>query len=140
MPSILYGSEPEVSETMLDALKAEGMKFYTGASVDRVEKTTLYIKTEGQEKKVNHDILLVATGRTPNLEKLALKNAGVEYSTKGIKVNEKLATSNPRIYAAGDVVDQRLKLELLRQRRATAVETCTIMRKKHRLNVPLSFY
>jgi len=123
MPSILYGSEPEVSETMLDALKAEGMKFYTGASVDRVEKTTLYIKTEGQEKKVNHDILLVATGRTPNLEKLALKNAGVEYSTKGIKVNEKLATSNPRIYAAGDVVDQRLKLETVAAKEgATAVE------------------
>lgn len=111
MPSILYGSEPEVSETLLNALKAEGMKFYTRALVDRVEKKALYIKTEGLEKKVDHDILLVATGRTPNVEKLALENAGVEYSENGIKVNNKLMTSNPRIYAAGDVVDQRLKLE-----------------------------
>ncbi|MGC8600455.1 MAG: mercury(II) reductase [Nitrososphaeria archaeon] len=111
LPHILYGSEPEVSETMLDTLKAEGIKFYTGASVERVEKAALYIKSEGQVKKVDHDTLLVATGRTPNLEKLALENAGVEYSAKGIKVNEKLVTSNPRIYAAGDVVDQRLKLE-----------------------------
>jgi mercuric reductase len=111
MPSILYGSEPEVSETLLNALKAEGMKFYTRALVDRVEKKALYIKSEGLEKKVDHDILLVATGRTPNIEKLALENAGVEYSENGIKVNNKLMTSNPRIYAAGDVVDQRLKLE-----------------------------
>ena len=111
MPNILNSSEPEVSETLLDTLKAEGMKFYTRALVDRVEKKALYIKSEGLEKKVDHDILLVATGRTPNIEKLALENACVEYSENGIKVNNKLMTSNPRIYAAGDVVDQRLKLE-----------------------------
>jgi len=123
MPSILYGSEPEVSETLLNALKAEGMKFYTRALVDRVEKKALYIKSEGLEKKVDHDILLVATGRTPNIEKLALENAGVEYSENGIKVNNKLMTSNPRIYAAGDVVDQRLKLETVAAKEgATAVE------------------
>jgi len=123
MPSILYGSEPEVSETLLNALKAEGMKFYTRALVDRVEKNALYIKSEGLEKKVDHDILLVATGRTPNIEKLALENAGVEYSENGIKVNNKLMTSNPRIYAAGDVVDQRLKLETVAAKEgATAVE------------------
>jgi mercuric reductase len=123
MPSILYGSEPEVSETLLNALKAEGMKFYTRALVDRVEKKALYIKSEGLEKKVDHDVLLVATGRTPNVEKLALENAGVEYSENGIKVNNKLMTSNPRIYAAGDVVDQRLKLETVAAKEgATAVE------------------
>lgn len=49
------------------------------------------------------DQLLVAAGRTPNIERMNLKKAGVEYSKKGVHINNYLQTSNPRIYAAGDV-------------------------------------
>ncbi len=111
MPHVLYGSESEVSKAMLDALKAEGMRFYLGASVERIEKSSVFINIKKENLKIEHDVLLVATGRIPNVEKLALENADVEYSAKGIKVNGNLETSNPRIYAAGDVVDQKLKLE-----------------------------
>ncbi len=49
------------------------------------------------------DQLLIAVGRTPNVENLNLEVVGVEYHGKGVTVNERMQTTNPRIYAAGDV-------------------------------------
>ncbi len=49
------------------------------------------------------DDILVGVGRTPNVEKVGLEAAGVHYDKNGIKVNARLQTSNPNIYAAGDV-------------------------------------
>jgi pyruvate/2-oxoglutarate dehydrogenase complex dihydrolipoamide dehydrogenase (E3) component len=49
------------------------------------------------------DAVLLGVGRAPNIEGLNLEAAGVEYDRKGVKVNDRLQTSNPRIYAAGDI-------------------------------------
>jgi len=49
------------------------------------------------------DQLLVAVGRTPNVENLNLETVGVEYHEKGVTVNERMQTTNPMIYAAGDI-------------------------------------
>ncbi len=48
-------------------------------------------------------MLLVATGRAPNFERLGLESAGVESGSKGVRVNDHLRTTNPKIYAVGDV-------------------------------------
>lgn len=58
----------------------------------------------GIEKTVVADALLIAIGRTPNLRSLDLKSAGVEFDEKGIRVNDLLQTSQPHIYAVGDVI------------------------------------
>jgi pyruvate/2-oxoglutarate dehydrogenase complex dihydrolipoamide dehydrogenase (E3) component len=49
------------------------------------------------------DELLLATGRAPNLEGLGLENAGVAFNSRGLQVNDRLQTTNPRIFACGDV-------------------------------------
>ena len=49
------------------------------------------------------DQLLVAVGRAPNVEGFGLEEAGVAYSKKGVQVNDRLQTTNPNIYAAGDI-------------------------------------
>ena len=49
------------------------------------------------------DKALIGAGRAPNLEGLGLETAGVKYTQKGVSVNDYLQTSNPRIYAAGDI-------------------------------------
>ena len=49
------------------------------------------------------DEILVATGRTPNVEGLNLEVVGVEYDEHGVKVNDYLQTTNPKIYAVGDI-------------------------------------
>ena len=63
----------------------------------------LTVESHGQQYDVTVDEILVAVGRTPNVEALGLKAAGVAYDTNGVTVNTRLQTSNPNIYAAGDV-------------------------------------
>jgi pyruvate/2-oxoglutarate dehydrogenase complex dihydrolipoamide dehydrogenase (E3) component len=61
------------------------------------------VDSHGQQYDVTVDEILIGVGRTPNAEKLGLEAAGVDYDKNGIKVNTRLQTSNPNIYAAGDV-------------------------------------
>ncbi len=101
---LLPQADPEVSALLAERFGAEGIDVVLRARVERVY-------TEGTAKIAvvgNHtyrgDTLLVATGRVPNLESLALANAGVAYTARGIQVNRGMQTTNPRIFAAGDVV------------------------------------
>lgn len=58
---------------------------------------------DGQSYQESVDALLVAVGRAPNVEGLDLESVGVNFDKKGVKVNDRLQTSNPRIFAAGDI-------------------------------------
>jgi pyruvate/2-oxoglutarate dehydrogenase complex dihydrolipoamide dehydrogenase (E3) component len=61
---------------------------------------------QGARRELVVDEILVATGRQPNVEGLGLHAAGVRYTPKGVEVDDRLRTSNPRIYACGDVASQ----------------------------------
>ncbi|MGD9720104.1 MAG: mercuric reductase [Pirellulales bacterium] len=63
----------------------------------------LSVESHGQGYDEPIDKLLVAVGRAPNVENLDLEAVGVDYDKKGVKVNERMQTTNPRIYAAGDI-------------------------------------
>jgi pyruvate/2-oxoglutarate dehydrogenase complex dihydrolipoamide dehydrogenase (E3) component len=63
----------------------------------------LQVQSHGRGYDVEVDQLLVAVGRAPNVEGLGLEAAGVEFDRKGVKVNDRLQTTNPRIFAAGDI-------------------------------------
>ncbi len=63
----------------------------------------LRVDSHGRQYDVTVDEILVGVGRTPNVEGLGLEAVGVEYDNSGVKVNGRLQTTNPRIYAAGDV-------------------------------------
>lgn len=63
----------------------------------------LSVDSHGQQYDVTVDEILVGVGRTPNVQGLGLENVEVEYDTSGVKVNDRLQTTNPRIYAAGDI-------------------------------------
>lgn len=85
----------------------EGVIIINEAQITRVaqrgaEKTVSYQRA-GQSYEVAADVILSAAGRVPNVEGLNLEAAGVEYSRQGVTVDDRLRTSNPRIYAAGDV-------------------------------------
>ena len=73
----------------------------------RVEKTEegkrLIVESHGQQHDVIVDEILLAVGRTPNVERIGLEAAGVEYDRHGIVVSRRLQTTNPKIFAAGDV-------------------------------------
>jgi pyruvate/2-oxoglutarate dehydrogenase complex dihydrolipoamide dehydrogenase (E3) component len=59
---------------------------------------------ESEEMQVVADTLLVSAGRVPNIQRLNLETAGVKFNARGIEVNAYLQTSQPHIYAAGDIV------------------------------------
>ncbi|HLI45543.1 MAG TPA: mercury(II) reductase [Acidimicrobiales bacterium] len=100
--------EPEISEALEAALRAEGARIHTSAQVVSVRRTTdhveVVIEVEGRRIELVADELLVATGRRPNTEGLGLEKAGVELDGRGaLVVDDELRTSNPRIFGAGDV-------------------------------------
>lgn len=101
---IMPKEDPEAAKVVQAQLQAEGVRILPNT---RAQKVTVvegkkHIFT-GQETLVVDEIL-VSTGRRPNVESLNLEAAGVSYDDKGIKVDEKLRTSNSHIYAAGDVI------------------------------------
>jgi pyruvate/2-oxoglutarate dehydrogenase complex dihydrolipoamide dehydrogenase (E3) component len=101
---ILPKEDPEVAAVVMEQFAAEGIRVLTKTRAERVELegNTKFVCAGGE--RIACEQILLAAGRVPNSDRLNLANAGVELSQTGIKVNEKLQTSNPRIYACGDVI------------------------------------
>ncbi len=100
--------DPEASAIILKSLRDEGMEIIEDTFVSSVEKkgrNGIVVKFElnGKPKSVAGSHLLVAAGRSPNVQGLGLEKAGVEFDNKGIKTRSDLRTSNKRVYAIGDV-------------------------------------
>ncbi|MGF1479213.1 MAG: dihydrolipoyl dehydrogenase family protein [Cyanophyceae cyanobacterium] len=101
---ILPKEDPEAAAVVGQQLESEGIRILRGARADKVEVVNGKKYLYAGDEKVAVDEILVSVGRTPNLNTLNLEVAGVEYDKKGIKVNEKLQTTNSRIYGCGDVI------------------------------------
>src|SRR5262249_39630858 len=105
---ILAREDADVAGELRKALEGEGIRFVFNANTTRAERengqVTLTIETSRGAEKVRGSHLLVATGRRPNTDDLGLDAAGVEVTDKGfIRVNNKLETSVPGVWALGDV-------------------------------------
>lgn len=105
---LLKEYDPEISEAIDDALTEQGLNFFTGVTYKKVEQDgdtkKVFIEVNGEEQIIEADQLLIATGRKPNTDSLNLEAAGVETGKEGeVMVNDYLQTSNPNVYAAGDV-------------------------------------
>ena len=96
--------EPEHAALVKRALEASGAEVIEGEAVKRVETTPAgpALILEGGER-IEGSHLLVAAGRTPNVEHLDLEAAGVEADKRGIVCDDKLRTANKRVYAVGDI-------------------------------------
>ncbi|TAM79720.1 MAG: mercuric reductase [Acidobacteria bacterium] len=104
---MLPREDPDVSSLLTKRFLREGMQLVFGANIRRVEqqndeKVLHFARGSCEEKAAGAEILL-SVGRVPNTEGLNLEAAGVEYDAKGVKVDDRLRTTNPDIYAAGDV-------------------------------------
>jgi len=107
-PRILTKEDGEVSELVRLIFETErGMNVLTNTKVLRVAKEGLakrvYYQQGASEKSVKVDEILIATGKLANVD-IGLENARVEYTPRGISVNEYMQTTTKNIYAAGDVV------------------------------------
>jgi pyruvate/2-oxoglutarate dehydrogenase complex dihydrolipoamide dehydrogenase (E3) component len=105
---ILPREDNDVTEELQRALESEDIRFVLNAQTTRVEKqggeVVLSVQTGAGVESVRGSHLLVATGRRPNSDDLGLDKAGVELDTHGfIRVNNRLETNVPGIWALGDV-------------------------------------
>lgn len=105
---ILNKEDAEAAQIVEKVFIDEGIKLVLNAKIERVETTSegkqLYFSTPNHQDAVIVDEILLAAGRSPNIEGLNLEVVGVEYDQKlGVKVNDYLQTTNPQIFAAGDI-------------------------------------
>ena len=108
MHGILPNEDRDAAEIVQHALVQDGVHLLCcGKDLKAIStngENQLVVDSHGQGYRIMFDEVLVAVGRAPNVQGLGLENINVEFDEKsGIKVNDKLQTTNPNIYAAGDV-------------------------------------
>ena len=108
MGRILPNEDADAAEVVQRQMATEGVCFVFDSKVTRIERRgddkVMHYEMNGSTKELVVDEILVGVGRAPNIEGLGLEQAGVEYDPKiGVKANQWLQTTNPRIYAAGDI-------------------------------------
>jgi pyruvate/2-oxoglutarate dehydrogenase complex dihydrolipoamide dehydrogenase (E3) component len=111
-PRLLGREDPDVADGLAEVLRGEGVEVLLGAMPIRIEPgreaaVSVTAMTADGERMVSGSHLLLATGRDPSTATLGLDAAGVERHARGfVKVNERLQTTAPGIYAAGDVTGE----------------------------------
>lgn len=107
-PRIAPLEEPEISDALTAVLREQGATVLPGAQLLSVHRDgtqrVLSVLVDGRREQIEVDELLVATGRRPNTDGLGLSAAGIEVDERGrVVTDDTLRTSNPRVWAAGDV-------------------------------------
>ncbi len=109
MASMMPRDDQDAVAVVRQAFTDVGITVTEGISIERVEKAAdgIAVILQGDALKGSGHIkgshLLIAAGRRPNVENLGLDQAGIMFSPKGIDVDDRLRTSNRRVFAAGDV-------------------------------------
>ena len=104
---IMPNEDQDAADIVLKTMRRDGVTLLCCGKDLKVGKTDngkrLTVGSHGQQYDITVDEILVGAGRAPNVEGLGLEAVGVEYDKTGVKVNDRLQTTNPRIYAAGDI-------------------------------------
>ena len=99
--------DPDLTSIALEALRGEGIDIREGVKIANVSRDAsgvqIHLEDEQGGEVISGSHLLVAAGRKPNIDRLNLEAAGIEYDRPGIKVDARLRTSNKKVFAIGDV-------------------------------------
>ncbi|MDF5706245.1 MAG: NAD(P)/FAD-dependent oxidoreductase [Nostoc sp. S4] len=103
-PYVLPHIDPEIAILLQAQLEVEGVRVLTAKPVTQVRRIDDKKWIQAGDKAIETDEILVATGQQPNIESLNLATIGVKWHGHRLVVNDKLQTTNHRIYACGDVI------------------------------------
>ena len=108
MAQVLPREDRDAAARIEQALARDGVEFMCSRNITAVERQggekVLHLTCDGAEQSLRVDEILVGVGRLPNVEGLDLERVHVEFDLRtGVRVDDRLRTTNPRIYAAGDV-------------------------------------
>lgn len=107
-PQILSREDRDAAKIVEGTLEREGVNLFLSSNIVKVESNgggkILHLNRDGQSSQLTVDEIIVGVGRVPNVDGLNLEEVGVEYDPRdGVHVDDRLRTTNPRIYAAGDI-------------------------------------
>ena len=103
MPEILGAMDKETSAMLRKEYAKKGIDFHLNTKVTEVSPEGITIEKDSKTSIINADRILLSVGRKANTDKVGLSNLSVEILRNGVKVNEYMQTSHPRVYACGDI-------------------------------------
>lgn len=99
--------DQDIAKRLRTSLKKKGINFKVGAAATGIKPTqdgyTVAFEEKGKPAAIDCDLVLMAVGRGANIESLNFNDIGIEYTKKGVTVNEHFQTNIPNIYAVGDI-------------------------------------
>ncbi|QIW79072.1 dihydrolipoyl dehydrogenase [Bacillus tequilensis] len=103
---LIPSEDEDIARLFQEKLEEDGVEVFTSSRLERVDQTakTAIWKSGQREFKTKADYVLVSIGRKPRLDGLQLEQAGIDFSPKGIPVNEHMQTNRSHIYACGDAI------------------------------------
>ena len=126
LPRILLPIDEEIAFRLSQLLKRKGIEILTDSKVKEIKKNhqnlEVLISTSDGEKKLETEKVLLAAGRVPELGNIDVQRLGIELDGKAIKVDEKMRTNIPGIYAVGDVVGKIMLAHVASREGMVAVE------------------
>ena len=126
LPRILLPIDEEIARRLTQILKRKGIEILTDCKVKGIKKNNqnleVLVSTTDGEKKLETEKVLLAAGRVPELGNIDVQRLGIELDGKAIKVDEKMRTNIPGIYAVGDVVGKIMLAHVASREGIVAVE------------------
>ena len=108
LPRLVPIEDEEVSKELARVFRKRNINFHTSARVDKVEKTkagvAVTITVDGKQQKIEAEKILIAVGRKPRTENIGLERTKIKPDRGFIKTDSWMQTSDPGIYAVGDIV------------------------------------
>ncbi len=103
LDEILTGMDKELSAALRSEYEKKGIKFHLGTKVTSLNGNTITIEKNGETSTLNAEKILLSVGRRPILKGFGLENLNLETFRNGLKVNQYMQTSQPNVYACGDI-------------------------------------
>ncbi len=104
LPEILAGEDPQVSRAVRSSFEKRGVKFHLGKKTVSIKITDGLKSVELEDgSKLQAEEILVGAGRAADLAGMGLETLGLHWDRKGVKVNDRMLTALPGVYAVGDV-------------------------------------
>ncbi|MCM3623398.1 dihydrolipoyl dehydrogenase [Brevibacillus borstelensis] len=140
---LLPGEDRDIAEVLKRRLEEDGATIYTGTALSGADAATktVSVQTGAGVEEIRAEHVLVAIGRKPRVEELGLDRVGVQYSGKGIQVDETMQTSVSHIYACGDVIGGiQLAHVAFHEGEVAALNACGVEKKASYRAVPRCIY
>jgi dihydrolipoamide dehydrogenase len=129
MPRLIPGEDLDLSLSVEQILKAQGIQIYTGSEVQAIENVkggkSITIAGEGGKHKLGAEVVVFAMGQSPRIEGLGLEDVGVAFDKRGIQTDKRMETTVRGIYAAGDATGEMMLANVAMAQGMVAVENAT---------------